>query len=35
MDREHQADLLLIQKENAALNSLCFEIHMKPYDTVF
>lgn len=32
LERERRADLLLIQKQNAALNSLCFELHLQPYD---
>lgn len=35
LDKERRADLLLIQKQTAALNSLCFEIHLQPYDAKY
>jgi hypothetical protein len=34
-EKQRQADLLLIQEQNMALNSLCFELQLQPYDTVW
>lgn len=35
LERQRRADLLLIQKQNTALHSLCFELHLQPYDTTW
>lgn len=32
LDKERHADLLLIQKQNVALNTLCFELNLQPFD---
>lgn len=32
LDRERRADLILIQKQNTALNALCIELNLQPYD---